>query len=88
MILKTLRRSIAGNWKSLALLELAAAIKAGEMFVKGSLSYDRFWDRLPAEAADPAAISEYADDRGWQGGADGLVKSVKEALERHAGTPK
>jgi hypothetical protein len=30
-----------------AILELAAAIQAGEMFVAGSLSYDRFWDRLP-----------------------------------------
>jgi hypothetical protein len=39
-----------------AMLELAAAIKAGEMFITGSLSYDRFWDRLPCEAADPAAI--------------------------------
>jgi hypothetical protein len=37
-----------------ALLELAPAIKAGDMFVTGSLSYDRFWDRLPPETADPA----------------------------------
>jgi hypothetical protein len=60
-----------------AVLELATAIKAGEMFVCGSLSYDRFWDRLPADAADPAAISAYAAARGWQDGADGLVRSVK-----------
>jgi len=43
--------------EAVAMLELAAAIKAGEMFVNGSLSYDRFWDRLPHEAADPAAIA-------------------------------
>jgi hypothetical protein len=30
-----------------AVLELAEAIRAGAMFVCGSLSYDRFWDRLP-----------------------------------------
>jgi TnpA family transposase len=68
-----------------AVLELATAIKAGEMFVCGSLSYDRFWDRLPGESADPAAISAYAAARGWQDGADGLVRSVKEALGRQAG---
>jgi hypothetical protein len=34
-----------------AMLELAAAIKAGEMFVNGSLSYDRFWDRLHRKPA-------------------------------------
>ena len=68
-----------------AVLELATAIKAGEMFVCGSLSYDRFWDRLPAESADPAAISAYAAAHGWQDGADGLVRSVKEALGRQAG---
>jgi hypothetical protein len=54
------------------------------MFVCGSLSHDRFWDRLPAEYADPAAISAYAAARGWQEGADGLVRSVKEALRREA----
>ena len=69
----------------MAVLELATAIKAGEMFVCGSLGYDRFWDRLPAESADPAAISAYAAARGWQDGADGLVRSVKEALGRQAG---
>jgi hypothetical protein len=47
-----------------AMLELAAAIKAGEMFVTGSLSYDRFWDRLPREAADPSAIAAYAASQG------------------------
>ncbi len=67
-----------------AVLELATAIKAGEMFVRGSLSHDRFWDRLPAEFADPAAISAYATARGWHEGADGLVRSVKEALGRQA----
>jgi len=64
------------------MLELAAAIKAGEMFVVGSLSYDRFWDRLPREAADPAAIAAYAASRGWSEGADGFIRSVSESLER------
>jgi TnpA family transposase len=68
-----------------AVLELAAAVKAGKMFVGGSLSHDRFWDRLPAQAAEPAAICAYATARGWQEGADGLVRSVKEALTREAG---
>jgi TnpA family transposase len=65
-----------------AMLELAAAIKAGEMFIAGSLSYDRFWDRLPREAADPAAIAAYAASHGWGEGADGFIRSVKESLER------
>jgi hypothetical protein len=59
-----------------AMLEFAAAIKAGEMFVNTSLSYDRFWDRLPREAADPAAIATYAASKGWGEGADGLIRSV------------
>lgn len=67
-----------------AILELAAAIKAGEMFVTGSLSFERFWDRLPAEAADPAAIAAYAAARGWADGADGLVRAVKKALDLKA----
>lgn len=65
-----------------AILELVAAIKAGEIFVTGSLSFERFWDRLPAEAADPAAIAAYAAARGWADGADGLVRAVKKALSR------
>ena len=60
-----------------AMLELAAAIKAGEMFVTGSLSYDRFWDRLPREAADPAAIGAYAASQGWGEGADGFIRTCK-----------
>jgi len=67
-----------------AILELAAAIKAGEIFVTGSLSFERFWDRLPAEAADPAAIAAYAAARGWADGADGLVRAVKKALDLKA----
>src|SRR5271156_6766298 len=55
-----------------AMLELAVAIKAGEMFVTGSLSYDRFWDRLPREAEDPAAIAAYAACQGWGEDADGF----------------
>jgi TnpA family transposase len=67
-----------------AVLELAAAIKAGEMFVTGSLSYDRFWDRLPQESADPAAMAAYAASHGWGEGADGFVRALKESLAREA----
>jgi len=66
------------------MLELATAIKAGEVFVSGSLSFDRFWDRLPAEAADPGAVAAYATARGWENGADGLVRAVKSALDQKA----
>jgi TnpA family transposase len=48
------------------------------------LSFDRFWDRLPSEAADPAAIAAYAAARGWGNGADGLVRAVKRALDQKA----
>jgi TnpA family transposase len=68
-----------------AILELANAIKAGEVFVSGSLSFDRFWDRVSSDAADPAAIEAYATARGWKGGADGLVRAVKRALDQKAG---
>ena len=67
-----------------AILELATAIKAGEVFVSGSLSFDRFWDRLPSEAADPEAVAAYATARGWANGADGLVRSVRNALDQKA----
>jgi TnpA family transposase len=66
------------------MLELATAIKAGEIFVTGSLSFDRFWDSLPSEAADPGAVAAYATARGWEDGADGLVRAVKNALELKA----
>jgi TnpA family transposase len=66
------------------MLELATAIKAGEIFVTGSLSFDRFWDRLPTEAADPRAVAAYATARGWADGADGLVRAVRNALEQKA----
>lgn len=68
-----------------AVLELANAIKAGEIFVEGSLSFDQFWNRLPAEAADPAAIADYASAREWTPGADGFVRTLKDALARDAG---
>jgi hypothetical protein len=67
-----------------AILELTTAIKAGEVFVCGSLSFDRFWDRLPTEAADPAAVAAYATARGWADGADGLVRALKRALDQKA----
>ena len=66
------------------ILELANAIKAGEVFVSGSLSFDQFWDRLPSEAAEPAAVAAYATARGWANGADGLVRAVKDALDQKA----
>jgi TnpA family transposase len=66
-------------------LELAAAIKAGEMFVTGSLSYDRFWDRLPSEAADPAAIDAYAAAQEWGEGANGFIRTLQGSLERQEG---
>jgi TnpA family transposase len=66
------------------MLELATAIKAGEIFVTGSLSFDRFWDSLPSEAADLGAVAAYASARGWDHGADGLVRAVKNALEMKA----
>lgn len=68
-----------------AVLELANAIKAGEIFVEGSLSFDQFWNRLPAEAVDPTAIADYASARGWSDGAEGFVRTLKEALARNAG---
>jgi TnpA family transposase len=67
-----------------AVLELAAAIKAGDMFVTGSLSFDRFWDRLPPETANPAAMAAYAASHGWGEGADGFVQTLKESLAREA----
>ncbi|MEI8159196.1 MAG: Tn3 family transposase [Burkholderiales bacterium] len=67
-----------------AILELANAIKAGEVFVSGSLNFDRFWDRLPCEAADSSAVAAYAASRGWTDGADGLIRAVKRALDQKA----
>jgi TnpA family transposase len=67
-----------------AILELANAIKAGEIFVEGSLSYDQFWHRLPAEAVAPEAMAEYGSAREWDPGAEGFVRTLKEALGRDA----
>lgn len=67
-----------------AILELASAIKAGEVSVSGSMSFDRFWDRLPSNAAEPAAMEAYAIARGWTHGAEGLVRAVKATLEQKA----
>ena len=66
------------------LLELADAIKAGEMFVTGSLSYDRFWDRLPQDTGEPAAMAAYATSQGWGDNAEGFIRSLKERLELQA----
>jgi Domain of unknown function (DUF4158) len=65
-----------------AILELAAAIQAGEMFVAGSLSYDRFWDRLPPETADPAAIAAYVASQDWGERAEGFIRTLKDSLDR------
>jgi len=65
-----------------ASLELAAAIRSGEIFASGSLSFEKFWDDLPTEAADPAAIAAYSAARGWGDGADGLVRAVTKALDQ------
>jgi TnpA family transposase len=67
-----------------AILELAEAIKAGEVFIQGSLSYDQFWERLPPEASDPAAMASYATERGWPGGADGFVRQLADSLSKEA----
>lgn len=66
------------------ILELANAIKAGGVFVGGSLSFDGFWGRLPCEAADSAAVAAYATSRGWADGADGLVGAIKRSLDQKA----
>jgi hypothetical protein len=68
--------------ETVAILELAAAIQAGEMFVAGSLSYDRFWDRLPPETTDPAAIAAYAASQDWGEGAEGFIRTLKDSLDR------
>jgi TnpA family transposase len=67
-----------------AVLELASAIRAGEVFVLGSQSFDRFWDRVPIEATTPAAIEAYAASHGWDGGAEGFVRILKRNLDQQA----
>jgi TnpA family transposase len=67
-----------------AVLELASAIRAGEVFVQGSLSFERFWDRLPSEATGQAAIEAYAASRGWDGGSEDFIQALKRDLDRQA----
>ena len=67
-----------------AIFELANATKAGEVFVSGSLSFDRFWDRSPCKTADSVAVAKYATARRWTDGAKGLVRAVKKALDQKA----
>ncbi len=67
-----------------AMLELASAIRAGEVFVAGSLSFERFWDRLPSEVADPASVAAYATSRGWEHGPHGLIRALTRALDQKA----
>jgi len=52
------------------------------MFVGGSLSYDRFWDRLPPETADPAAMAAYAALQDWGESAEGFIRTLKDSLDR------
>jgi len=66
------------------MLELAEAIKTGAIHVTGSLSYDDFWGRLPAEASDPDKIAAYAAERGWQSGATGFTLEVRDSLVTQA----
>jgi TnpA family transposase len=68
----------------LTILELAEAIKTGAIHVSGSLSYDNFWGRLPAETSDPARIAAYAAERGWQAGAKGFTGHVRGRLRAEA----
>ncbi len=65
-------------------LELAEAIKTGAIHVSGSISYDDFWGRLPAEASDPDRIAAYAAERGWPDGATGFARHVREGLVNQA----
>jgi len=65
-------------------LELAEAIKSGAIHVRGSISYDDFWSRLPAEASDPQRIAEYAAEHGWPNGAAGFERLVHEQLAGEA----
>ena len=66
------------------MLELAEAIKTGAIHVTGSLSYDDFWGRLPAEASDPDRIAAYATERGWSAGAEGFTRCLRERLAAQA----
>ncbi len=66
-----------------AILELANAIKAGEVFVNGSLSFDRFWDRISSDAADPAAIEKYAIARGRLGAGGQKGARSESGFPRH-----
>ena len=56
------------------LLELADAIKTGAVHVAGSLSYDDFWGRMPAESGDLTRMTAYAAERGWQREGAGFAK--------------
>lgn len=84
MTISTTNGFSTGQLEVVVILDLAAAIKAGEVFVSGSLSFDRFWDRLPSDAAEPTAIGADAIAGGWSHCADGLVRAVKAALEQKA----
>jgi len=66
------------------LLELAEAIKSGAIHVTGSMSYDDFWGRLPADSGDPNRMATYAAERGWPADGAGFVTHVREGLVRAA----
>jgi TnpA family transposase len=66
------------------ILELAESINGGAIHVDGSLSYDDFWGRLPSEANDPAKMSAYASERGWDAGGKGFTNQLREHLQGEA----
>ncbi len=66
------------------ILELAEAIKGGDVYVPGSLSHDQFWNRLPPQISDRAAAVAYAAEHGFRPGANGFVDQLRESLRREA----
>lgn len=56
------------------------AIKSGAIHVTGSVSYDDFWGRLPAETRDPTRRAAYAAERGWPADGAGFVDHVRQGL--------
>jgi TnpA family transposase len=66
------------------MLELAEAIKTGAVHVTGSLSFDDFWGRLPADSSDPEKMAAYAAERGWPEGAAGFTTHLRDKLEGEA----
>jgi len=70
--------------EAVTLLELAEAIKTGAIHVTGSMSYDDFWGRLPAESCDPERMAAYAAERGWSADGTGFATVVRDRLVAEA----